>query len=320
MKRILLKNDITRLLNLISKLLQACPYKKHKPRKGRPVKYSDEIIILALLLKQHMNLSFRDLEEYMLLFFPRESVPDFSSIFYRFKTLDSDILECIIKQIAQEIEKILNIKEYYAVMADGTGFGYDGTFTLSYLRGKRLREVKSHIKTEVLIGIWGKYVICVGIKAGKAYTDEIVLLNEILSKTHIKARYFIADAYYGKIELIRYMEESEKAMCIIPIKDTPHRSVRNIYRKSVKERYEDGYYRRIYKKRSVVERFIGNVKNKWGDRDRTKEFRIAVNCVLARFLLWNLQLYLRVRFLSLLYSVLCLRAYLRLYYQPSMIF
>ncbi|MCX7990294.1 MAG: hypothetical protein N2648_06640, partial [Aquificaceae bacterium] len=56
---------------------------------------------------------------------------------------------------------------YHTIVADATGFGYDDTVKLSYLRGRQIREVKSHIKTEVLIGvisITGGYIGMAGIR------------------------------------------------------------------------------------------------------------------------------------------------------------
>ena len=43
-------------------------------------------------------------------------------------------------------------KEIYTAIADGTGFGYDEAYYLNNKRGAEIRKVKSHIKTEVLIG------------------------------------------------------------------------------------------------------------------------------------------------------------------------
>lgn len=298
MRRIPTKDEVELLLGLIKNALQGCKQNKHKSR-GRPVKYPDEIIILSVLLKLHIKLPFRDIENYLLMILDRENVPDFSSIFYRLKTFDSSILECIITKIAHQIQEILNIKEYFAIMADGTGFGYDDTVALSYLRGKELRKVKSHIKTEILTGKWGRYTVCLAVKAKQAYSDEVVMLNEIINQMgdSLQARYFIADGYYGRIELIKHMEEERKIRCIIAIKEPVHKTVRDWHRRMVKSRYDKEYYRQIYRKRSDIERFIGNIKNRWGDRDRTRIYNIAVNYVLMRFILWNIQLYLKVKFL-----------------------
>jgi len=45
------------------------------------------------------------------------------------------------------------LKEFHCLIADGTGFGYSDTSRLTWLRGKEIRQVKSHIKTELLVGV-----------------------------------------------------------------------------------------------------------------------------------------------------------------------
>lgn len=295
--RILSKEDIELLLNLIAKLLQNCDKPKYKSR-GRPAKYPDEIIILSALLKVHLNLPYREIEKYLSMVIDKNQVPDFSSIFYRIKTFDTNTLECVLNKLSNEIMHMLKIKEFYAIMADGTGFGYDETIKLSYLRGKELREVKSHIKTEILIGKWNKYILCLGVKVKEAYSDEYKMLKEIIADigSSIESKYFIADAYYGKVDLIEYMEKEKDIRCVINIRDGIHNSVRDEGRKRVKERLDTEYYRKLYKKRLDIERFIGNIKNRWGDRERTRVFSIAANLVVVRFILWNISLYFMVKF------------------------
>ncbi|MEM5810213.1 MAG: hypothetical protein QW156_04975 [Candidatus Aenigmatarchaeota archaeon] len=49
---------------------------------------------------------------------------------------------------------MLKIKEFYTIMADGTGFGYDETIKLSYLRGKELRNVENSYAFYTLFSIF----------------------------------------------------------------------------------------------------------------------------------------------------------------------
>ncbi|MCX8164515.1 MAG: hypothetical protein N3D14_03895 [Aquificaceae bacterium] len=71
-------------------------------------------------------------------------------------------------------------------MADATGFGYNDTVKLSYIRGKQIREVKSHVKIEVLIGVRGKKKMVLGVAVDSVYFDELKLLWTMLGRVKVK--------------------------------------------------------------------------------------------------------------------------------------
>ncbi|MDO3651377.1 transposase, partial [Nocardia mangyaensis] len=168
-----------------------------KNKRGRPIKYENKLIIFALLVKTLFRLSFRDTEDFLLELFPNQPIPDFSTLFYRFKNMDKEIIENLIQELAYEIKYRLEAKEFYCIIADGTGFGYAETYNLKYKRGEEIRQVKLHIKTEVLMGIVrGKRVI-LGVKTGEAYTCERKLLKEMIKDIKIEGIYFLGDSYYG---------------------------------------------------------------------------------------------------------------------------
>ncbi|RUM58845.1 MAG: hypothetical protein DSY60_00855, partial [Persephonella sp.] len=80
-----------KIVNLIIKKLKIKSSKKN----GRPVKYRDEIILLALAIKIILNLSFRETEEYLKKYLPPEQVPDHTTLYYRFKKFPIEIIEKI---------------------------------------------------------------------------------------------------------------------------------------------------------------------------------------------------------------------------------
>ncbi|MCX8075830.1 MAG: transposase, partial [Aquificaceae bacterium] len=184
------------------------------------------------------------------------------------------------------------------LVADATGFGYDDTVKLNYLRGRQIREVKAHVKTEVLIGVGGKKKIVLGVAVGKAYSDELKLLWAILDRAEFKAQHFVADGYYDSVRLIKHFEQRQ-IKCVTPISERTRQEVRNRYRKLVKESYEDErYYRKIYQRsRYDVEQLFGNVRRACGDRDNTRLYELASVFVLVRFILWNLMTLVKLSFL-----------------------
>ncbi len=188
-------------------------------------------------------------------------------------------------------------KEFHCLIADGTGFGYSDTFKLLWMKGKEIRQVKSHIKTEVLVGVIKNKAVVVGVNTGTAYSDECKLLSPMLKALNFRVRYFLGDAYYGKVEILRKVKGLN--MCaVVPVRDTVHTRVRHSIRLWAKENYERK--RKVYRRnRFRVEQVIGIVKNRFGDRDRVRDFHTASLYVLARFALYNLLLLYKLLLLCL---------------------
>ena len=63
--------------------------KNSKTKRGRPPVYEDYLVVSALLLKVLKKLSLRELEEHLKEIFPK--VPDFTTLWYRFKKLEKNI-------------------------------------------------------------------------------------------------------------------------------------------------------------------------------------------------------------------------------------
>ena len=258
-----------------------------------------------MAVKIILNLSFRETEEYLKIYLPSEQVPDHTTLYYRFKKFPIKKIEKIIKQTAEQIIKKLGNKEIYTAIADGTGFGYDEAYYLNNKRGAEIRKIKSHIKTEVLIGsVKGKKFV-LSVKTDKAYTDENKLLLQMLNEgvfDKIRGRYFLGDRYYGKN--VKVLEELNRLGIdvIVPVKDKLRQKVRNKYRLKAKHNYEKEFKRKVYKRhRYKVEQLIGNVKNWFGDRFNSKSFELAQRYVLVGFLLYNLYLLVRLCFFAFLF-------------------
>ena len=178
------------------------------------------------------------------------------------------------------------IKEIELMIVDGTGFGYDNKQKLNWMRGKKIREVSSHVKVELVVGKIGngKDVI-LGASMGKAYSDERKLLEKMIGKVKVKSRYILGDALYGmSVKVLKKLfEKAEKV--IVPIKDTLHTKVRNPIRKKVKQMYEEN--KEKYKNRYIVEQVIGKIKNAYGQWEETKSLEMAKKSVWAKIIAYN---------------------------------
>ncbi|MGB9809189.1 MAG: transposase, partial [Caldanaerobacter sp.] len=75
-------------------------------------------------------------------------------------------------------------------------------------RGRKIREINSHVKICVTIGLIGsRKRVVLGVEEGKAYSSEVNLLKSLLKKMEFRGFYFIGDKGYDSIEIIRDVKE-----------------------------------------------------------------------------------------------------------------
>jgi len=91
-------------------------------------------------------------------------------------------MEELLEYVRKEVEKRYKIKGYKYIVIDGTGFGYNTKYSQRIKRGKEIRQIKSHIRVGVIIGVRKdiKKNIVMGVKAGKAYESEVKIAKEII--------------------------------------------------------------------------------------------------------------------------------------------
>ena len=275
--------DLTKLLHILDQLIG-----NRKNKRGRPPIYKESLIYFALAVKLLFKLSWRDLEYNLSFILKDQKIPDHTTLFYRANQIDRETLQkCIIYISIQIIAKVGKIDK---LIVDGTGFGYNDTYRLMWERGKRLKEVKSHIKTEVLAFVKGKTTVPIAVKVGEPYSDERKLFKEILKETSLdEGSYIIGDRLYGMdSQLAKLLLEEYKLTPVIPVKDGIRKRIRDPYMRKLKEIYEDN--KEVYRERYKIEQLIGKIKNVYGDRDNTKSYNLACVFVLMRFLLYNIAL------------------------------
>jgi hypothetical protein len=263
-----------------------------KTKKGRPRKYSDEIILTLLFLQVAWNLSFRDLEYFAVQIFGRENVPDFSTYYYRLKQLSPILLIDFLNFISRRLLGKYH-KELRFLIIDGTGFKYDEIYPLKILRGKEIKEVKSHVKVVVLSVHLknGKRFILTALP-GESYASEVKLGKQILKWLNergftlraLKGKPFLGDKAYDSIEFIEDVVLAELNP-YIKVKETVRKGIRSEIRLKCKELVESDD---TYRYRGLIESIFGEIKQDVGSYERTKSFHIAQLFVLAKFILFNL--------------------------------
>jgi len=283
--------DIKELYEKLFKKLDVVYEKIKKRKRGRPKKYKESLIYFAFAFKVVRNLSYRDLEYQLKETNLFDKVPDFSSLFYRFKHLNELIISYFIKKIAFLIKSIEKIK--YSLI-DATGFGFDESFNLTMLRGKELRKVKSHIRLEAIVCVSeNNYTFIDGFYLDKAYSNENKMLFNLLNNYSFSSKFVIADALYSTSKLSKYLIH-KNLIPIIPTKDSLHQKIRNHYRLKLKAFYDK--YSHLYKKRNLIENTFAKIKLSFSDRENTKIPNLAKKSILMKLLLLNFATLLSILF------------------------
>jgi len=288
--------QIMLLVEMIKPLFEDSREKKKK--RGRPRKYSDEFILVLFFIRILRGYSFRTLRVEAGDLFSKD-VPAISTIHYRIGKLDPDKLKKAVSLLARFIDNKLGNAEKEYVFADGTGFGFDDKIPLSYCRGKEIREVSGHVKTEILAASSpaGDYVYGIGI--APSYGDERKLLIQILQETPVRGKYFLADALYSmSIKLLKMILEMGFVPVIRTSKST-HTNIRNPLRKKVAELYEK--YKHVYTQRYRIEQLIAKIKNSYGDRENARSYEMAARYVIGKVILFNFCFFISLLFLLFFY-------------------
>ena len=262
-----------------------------KPKsRGRPKKYPDEIILTMLFLQKAWKLSFREIEDFAKAIFGEESIPDYSTYYYRLKQLPSLLLEDLIDYLFWRCIKGKEKNISYFII-DGTGFKYEELYPLKILRGTEIKKVRNHVKVVVLSVHFknGKRVV-VSAVAGKGYSNEIKLGGQVLQWISFEEAF--RKIVEGKALLADKGYDSEDFICqVLSAGFKPYVKIRNqgIVRsefRKVAQQFVDSDD--LYKQRGRIEALFGEVKQALGSYERTKSFHIAVLFVLAKFVLFNL--------------------------------
>jgi len=82
-------------------------------------------------------------------------------------------------------------------MMEKEGIGYDELCPIKIERGRKIGNIKSHVRVCVIVGLMRKgRKIILGVEGGKTYTSEINLLKFLLKYMKFKGFYFIGDKGY----------------------------------------------------------------------------------------------------------------------------
>ena len=174
-------------------------------------------------------------------------------------------------------------------MVDGTGWGYGLPFYQRVKRGQEIRKIKSHVKGVIVLGLTERgHRIVMGASLGRAYSDERKLFLSWLNESKLKEEglYLVGDKLYGISTQVLKEIVKRGWIPVIKIEESLHKGIKEEIRKLAAKSYND--HLDIYKKRCLIESFIGTTKGMYGSYLEEKTQDRAFHVVFAQLALWNM--------------------------------
>jgi len=254
-------------------------------KRGRPPLYPMSVILAIWLLKTMLRLSYRQTEA-VLRSFLFQNMPDFSTLHYRVSTIEEELWQEFLEWLAN---KSTDQEEIKALLVDGTGWGYGLPFYQRAKRGQEIRKIKSHVKGVIVLGLTERgHRIVMGASLGRAYSDERKLFLSWLNGSKLKEEglYLVGDKLYGMSTQVLKEIIKRGWIPVIKIEESLHKGIKEGIRKLAAKSYND--HLDIYKKRCLIESFIGTTKGMYGSYLEEKTQDRAFHVVFAQLALWNI--------------------------------
>lgn len=252
-------------------------------RRGRPRQYDDALILTMASVQNLYNLSFREALGFVEDLFP--DIPCVSTFHYRVNQISPDLVSAFVTQLGLAIQETWHEQgtAVERMIIDGTGFSFNDSYPLTYLRGTEIRKVQSHVRAIALVATNGKERFVAGVIQGKPYEGEIPLAKQLVARFSFRANLpFLGDKGFDSIEFIEQLMQQQCLPCI-KVRETYRHAVRHHARLNSKENEAQHG-----QKRTLIESLFGNAKQKLTSHIKTKHMQLAQTYALLRLALFNM--------------------------------
>ena len=265
--------------------------KQHKTnqRRGRSRQYDDALILTIASVQNLYNLSFRESLEFVEDIFP--DIPCVSTFHYRVNQVSPDLVSAFATHLGLAIQQAWHEQgdSVSQMIIDGTGFSFNDSYPLAYLRGTEVRKVQSHVRAIALVATNGKERFVAGVIQGKPYEGEIPLAKQLVSRFSFRPNLpFLGDKGFDSIEFIEQLTKQQCLPCI-KVRETHRHAVRHHARLDSKENEKQHG-----QKRTLIESLFGNAKQKLTSHIKTKHMQLAQTYALLRLALFNMYYLVKV--------------------------
>jgi hypothetical protein len=280
------------ILQLAQRFTQEHPL---PPRRGRPPRYPEYLVLALALLQVRENWSYRALRQKAPHELQVSALPALGTLWYRLAQITDARWHAFLAWLAaqgigRERAGVAAPPETPLVLVDGTGVGYNTPFYARYRRGAEIRRLRSHIKA-VVLGYWqGGVVWVVGASLGGAYADEGRLLGAWLqaygSGVVGSGALLVGDKLYGY--RARLLEQVEQVGWVPVVRVEPGVRQRVRAGSRVRALGRLGRYGWALRARYRIEQVFGSVKRAYGSYVECRSAVQARRWVWGMLVLWNM--------------------------------
>jgi len=281
--------SIRTIYTLVQRFCQQHPL---PPKRGRPPKYPEPLILTLLLIAVREHASYRRLRFALATeLLPNQPLPALGTLVYRFHHLTDERLHQLLNWLAQQGIAAEPVQtDPPCAFVDGTGVGYAATFFTRWLRGAQIRKQRSHVKA-VALGYWqGGRVWVVGLSLGAPYADEGRLLRAWVGRYGrgglSAGTLLVGDRLYGYRAGLLQCLEGAGWLPVARVEAGVRQQVRSSVRLRVRARAE--LHRWALRERYRIEQVFGSVKSAYGSVWRSRSWLGARVWVWGLFVLWNM--------------------------------
>lgn len=256
---------------------------------GRPRQYDDALILTIASVQNLYSLSFREVLEFVEDIFP--DIPCVSTFHYRVNHINPDLVSAFVTHLGLAIQETWHKQGDVVerMIIDGTGFSFNDSYPLEYLRGTEIRKVQSHVRAIALVATNGKERFVAGVIQGKPYEGEIPLAKQLVARFSFRPKLpFLGDKGFDSIEFIEQLTKQQCLPCI-KVRETHRHAVRHQARLDAKENEKQHG-----QKRTLIESLFGNTKQKLTNHIKTKHMQLAQTYALLRLALFNMYYLVKV--------------------------
>jgi len=250
-------------------------------QRGRPRRYPDAWILTLWLYQTLWRASYREvLEEARRAGFP---TPALSTYHYRVRQLPLELFQRLLSQVGKALAQ-QNPRAWQLLLVDGTGFGFQDRYALSWRRGETLRQVRAHVRLVILalVDDQGRGLL-LGAAVGPPYASEIHLLREILDTLEgLPPLPVVGDRGYDAVDLLERLQQ-RGAWPALQMKGTWRYALRHPLRQASQKGWK-----RWGRRRYRVEGFFGQMKLKLGAVFPQQREDLAIRRALVAAVLYNL--------------------------------
>src|SRR5439155_12212292 len=106
-------------------------------------------------------------------------LPVVSTYHCRLRTFTPEDAKGFVAFVGRKVSKNAP-EEVRLCILDGTGFSFEDCYPMQFYRGEEIRKIQSHVKIEVIAGVFAQRRFIIAAAPGPPYASEVKLVEPLL--------------------------------------------------------------------------------------------------------------------------------------------